>query len=207
VNPLNLFSLDRFIALVILFFTSMPVHEWAHAWTAYQLGDDTAALSGRMTLNPLAHLDLYGTISYLVGFIGWGKPVPVSQHRLRGDMRASMALVGLAGPFSNLIMAMIAAIPFRFGWLIGYSEQMSFLRQVFEDVVTINLGLMLFNLIPVPPLDGSRILAWLLPRQLTYELERLERYGGIALIFVALFIARMPWFSAVLNFLFSLLRG
>lgn len=203
-NLLDFFSPDRFIALAILFFTSMPVHEWAHAWTAYQLGDDTAALSGRMTLNPLAHLDLYGTISYLIGFIGWGKPVPVSAHRLRGDMRAAMALVGLAGPFSNLIMAMIAAIPFRFGWLAGSSD---LVRQVFYYLITINLSLMLFNLIPVPPLDGSRILAWLLPRQLTYELDRLERYGGIVLIFVALFIARMPWFSTVLYFLFDLLRG
>lgn len=203
-NLLNLFSLDRFIALVILFFTSMPVHEWAHAWTAYQLGDDTAALSGRMTLNPLAHLDLYGTISYLIGFIGWGKPVPVSAHRLRGDMRAAMALVGLAGPFSNLIMAMIAAIPYRFGWLDASSM---LVQQVFYRLVTINLSLMLFNLIPVPPLDGSRILAWLLPRRLTYELDRLERYGGLVLIFVALFIAQMPWFSMVLYFLFDLLRG
>jgi Zn-dependent protease len=204
VNLLNLFSPDRFIALVILFFTSMPVHEWAHAWTAYQLGDDTAALSGRMTLNPLAHLDLYGTLSYLIGFIGWGKPVPVSAHRLRGDMRAAMALVGLAGPFSNLIMAMIAAIPYRFGWLDGSSM---LVQQVFYRLVTINLSLMLFNLIPVPPLDGSRILAWLLPRRLTYELDRLERYGGLVLIFVALFIAQMPWFSTVLYFLFDLLRG
>jgi Zn-dependent protease len=200
----NLFSPDRFIALLILFFTSMPVHEWAHAWTAYQLGDDTAALSGRMTLNPLAHLDLYGTISYLIGFIGWGKPVPVSPHRLRGDMRAAMALVGLAGPFSNLIMAMIAAIPFRFGWLAGGND---LVRQVFYYLITINLSLMIFNLIPVPPLDGSRILAWLLPRRFTYELDRLERYAGPMLIFVALFFARMPWFSRVLYFLFDLLRG
>jgi Zn-dependent protease len=182
----------------------MPIHEWAHAWTAYQLGDDTAALSGRMTINPLAHLDLYGTISYLIGFIGWGKPVPVSRHRLHGDMRAAMALVGLAGPFSNLIMAMIAAIPFRFGWLDGSSV---LVQQVFYYLVTINLSLMLFNLIPVPPLDGSRILAWLLPRQFTYALDRLEQYGGIILIFVALFIARLPWFSTILYFLFDLLRG
>jgi Zn-dependent protease len=203
-NLSNLFSPDRLIVLVILFFTSMPVHEWAHAWTAFQLGDDTAALSGRMTLNPLAHLDLYGTLSYFIGFIGWGKPVPVSAYRLRGDMRTAMALVGLAGPFSNLIMAMIAAIPFRFGWLAGSSD---LVQHVFQYLVTINLSLMLFNLIPVPPLDGSRVLAWLLPRQLTYELDRLERYAGFMLIFVALFIARMPWFSTVIYFLFNLLRG
>jgi Zn-dependent protease len=202
-----MFSPDRLLALVILFFTSIPVHEWAHAWTAYQLGDDTAALQGRLTLNPLAHLDLYGTISYFIGFIGWGKPVPVSPHRLRGDMRAGMALVGLAGPFSNLIMAMIAAIPFRFGLLGRDSTQVIFWQGVIENVILINLSLMLFNLIPVPPLDGSRILAWLLPRDLTYQLERMERYAGVALIVVAFFIARMPWFSTVLNFLFDLLRG
>jgi Zn-dependent protease len=104
-------------------------------------------------------------------------------------------------------MAMIAVIPLRYNLLIGANDPMIFLRGVVELVVKINLSLMLFNLIPVPPLDGSRILAWLLPRRLTYELDRLERYAGIMLIFVALFIARMPWFYVVRNFLFNFLRG
>jgi Zn-dependent protease len=196
---------DRLIALLIMYLTSMPIHEWAHAWTAYQLGDDTAALRGRLTLNPLAHMDLYGTISLFLGFIGWGKPVPVNIHRLRGNMRASWALVSLAGPFSNLVMAMLAAIPFRLGLLNGSSEIFASLQMVFFYMVIINLSLMLFNLIPIPPLDGSRILGWLLPGQLAQGMDQLERFAGPMLIIVAFLIARLPLFDQILTWLFELL--
>jgi Zn-dependent protease len=200
-----LFSPDRLIALLIMCLTSMPIHEWAHAWTAYELGDDTAALRGRLTLNPLAHMDLYGTISLFVGFLGWGKPVPVNIYRLRGNMRASWALVSFAGPFSNLVMAMLAAIPFRLGLLNGSSEIVLFLQKIFFYMVVINLSLMLFNLIPVPPLDGSRILGWLLPGQLAQGMDRLERFAGPMLIIVAFLVARLPLFDQLLLWLFKLL--
>ena len=200
-----LLSPSRLIALLILYLTSMPVHEWAHAWTAYELGDDTAALRGRLTLNPLAHMDLYGTISLFLGFLGWGKPVPVNINRLRGNMRASWALVGFAGPFSNLVMAMLAAIPFRLGLLSGSSEIVAILRMTFFYMIVINLSMMLFNLIPIPPLDGSRILSWLLPNQLAQELDRLERVAGPMLIIVAFLIAQQPFFEQVLFWLFDLL--
>jgi len=200
-----LLSPDRLIALLIMCLTSMPVHEWAHAWTAYELGDDTAALQGRLTLNPLAHMDLYGTLSLFLGFFGWGKPVPVNIHRLRGNVRASWALVSFAGPFSNLVMAMLAAIPFRLGLLVGSSEVVLFLQRIFFYMVVINLSLMLFNLIPIPPLDGSRILAWLLPGQLAQEMDRLERFAGPLLIIVAFLIARLPLFDRLLLWLFELL--
>ncbi|MBN1977671.1 MAG: site-2 protease family protein [Anaerolineae bacterium] len=200
-----LLSLDRLIALLIMCLTSMPVHEWAHAWTAYELGDDTAALHGRLTLNPLAHMDLYGTISLFLGFLGWGKPVPVNINRLRGNMRASWALVSIAGPFSNLVMAMLAAIPFRLELLNGSGEIVQFLQQVFAYMIIINLSLMLFNLIPVPPLDGSRILGWLLPGQLAQGMDRLERVAGPMLIIVAFLIARLPLFNQILTWLLQLL--
>jgi len=200
-----LFSPDRLIALLIMCLTSMPIHEWAHAWTAYELGDDTAALRGRLTLNPLAHMDLYGTISLFVGFLGWGKPVPVNIYRLRGNMRASWALVSFAGPFSNLVMAMLAAIPFRLGLLNGSSEIVLFLQKIFFYMFVINLSLMLFNLIPVPPLDGSRILGWLLPGQLAQGMDRLERFAGPMLIIVAFLVARLPLFDQLLLWLFKLL--
>lgn len=200
-----LLSPDRLIALLIMCLTSMPVHEWAHAWTAHELGDDTAALQGRLTLNPLAHMDLYGTISLFLGFLGWGKPVPVNITRLRGNMRASWAIVSIAGPFSNLVMAMLAAIPFRLGLLNGGSEVVLFLQKIFAYMIIINLSLMIFNLIPIPPLDGSRILSWLLPRQLAQEMDRLERFAGPMLIIVAFLIARLLPFSQITMWLLQLL--
>ena len=108
---------SRLAALALYLFTSLSVHEWAHAWAAYELGDDTAALRGRLTLNPLAHLDPMGSLMMVFAGFGWAKPVPVSPHRLRGRLRISWALVSLAGPFSNFVLAMLAAIPFRMGWL------------------------------------------------------------------------------------------
>ncbi len=181
---LNMFSLDRIITLAIIFLTSMPIHEWAHAWTAYHLGDDTAALRGRLTINPLAHLDPVGTLALIFVGYGWGKPVPVSPYRLRGNQRASWALVGAAGPFSNLVLAMLAAIPFRLGWLNFYASSGSIisLEGILFEFILINLSLMLFNLIPIPPLDGSRILGWLLPPRWASMMDRIERYGGMVLM-------------------------
>jgi Zn-dependent protease len=199
-NLADLFSLDRLITLAILFLTSMPVHEWAHAFAAYRLGDDTAAMRGRLTLNPLAHLDPLGTIGLVLFGYGWGKPVPVSPYRLRGNMRASWALVSAAGPFSNLVLAMLAAIPFRLGWLsLGAgSSSIIDLSSILLQFILINLSLMLFNLIPIPPLDGSRILAWILPRQGANLLYQLERYGGIGLTMVLFLLSRLGFFSLVM---------
>jgi Zn-dependent protease len=206
----HLFDMDRLLALAIMCFTSMPVHEWAHAWTAYQLGDDTAALQGRMTLNPLAHIDPIGTISLFLGFLGWGKPVPVNPYRLRGNMRLSHALVSAAGPLSNLVLAMLAAIPFRLGLVSVYgSYSLISLPNILLNFILINVGLMLFNLIPIPPLDGSRILALVLPRPWAYALEGIERYGGFALFMLLFLLSRLGVFSLfifpAMNFLIDLL--
>ena len=197
---MNTFSLDWLITMGILLLTSMPVHEWAHAWTAYRLGDDTAALRGRLTLNPLAHLDPLGTIGLVLFGYGWGKPVPVSPYRLRGNMRASWALVSAAGPFSNLVLAMLAAIPFRMGWLSLYTGESSVIsvQSILLQFILINLSLMLFNLIPIPPLDGSRILAWLLPQSWANVLYQLERYGGIGLMLVLFLLSRLGFFSRIM---------
>lgn len=199
-DPMNTFSLDWLITMGILLLTSMPVHEWAHAWTAYRLGDDTAALRGRLTLNPLAHLDPLGTIGLVLFGYGWGKPVPVSPYRLRGNMRASWALVSAAGPFSNLVLAMLAAIPFRMGWLSLYTGESSVIsvQSILLQFILINLSLMLFNLIPIPPLDGSRILAWLLPQSWANVLYQLERYGGIGLMLVLFLLSRLGFFSRIM---------
>lgn len=191
VRGLSLFDPNRLITLVILLFTSVPIHEWAHAWAAYQLGDDTAALQGRLTLNPLAHLDPIGVLGLVLVGYGWGKPVPVVPYRLRGNMRLSWALVSAAGPFSNLVLAMLAALPFRLGWLTLHGGGTSItLSGILLQFILINLGLMVFNLIPFPPLDGSRILAWLLPPRWASALDRLERAGNVGLLLVLFLLSR-----------------
>lgn len=178
----------------------MPIHEWAHAWAAYQLGDDTAARRGRLTINPLAHLDPVGTVSLAIFGFGWGKPVPVNPFRLRGERRKSHALVSIAGPLSNLVLSMLAAVPFRLGWLslFGRSAGVS-LEGILIQFISINLALMVFNLIPFPPLDGSRVLAWLLPRQWAYKLEELERFGGPGLMLGLYLLSRLGILGLVMN--------
>lgn len=196
----NLFTPTRIITLVILFLTSIPVHEWAHAWAAYQLGDDTAARRGRLTINPIAHLDPIGAISLMLFGFGWGKPVPVNPYRLQGDLRRSHALVSIAGPFSNLILAMLAAIPFRLGWVSLYgSSSVVSVQGILVGLISINLVLMVFNLIPFPPLDGSRILAWLLPRQWAAKLEQLEQFGGPGLLLVLYLLSRVGVLAMIMN--------
>ncbi|HDQ72143.1 MAG TPA: site-2 protease family protein [Chloroflexi bacterium] len=200
-NFQNLLEPDYLIALAILLLTSFPVHEWAHAWAAYQLGDDTAALQGRLTLNPLAHIDPIGTISMIFFGFGWGKPVPVSPYRLRGNRRASWALVSFAGPFSNFLMAMLAAIPFRMRWVSVYQGNFSLisLPGILLQFIVINLSLMIFNLIPFPPLDGSRILAWLLPASWANVMDQLEQFGGIGLMLLLFLLSRVGFFGMVVR--------
>lgn len=195
----NLFNPNQLITLAILFLTSMPLHEWAHAWTAFQLGDDTAARRGRLTINPLAHLDPIGTLSLVIFGFGWGKPVPVRPYRLRGDMRRSHALVSIAGPLSNLILAMLAAIPFRLGWMIPGGGAMISAQSILIRFIRINLALMIFNLIPFPPLDGSRVLAWLLPRDWAIKLEQLERFGGPGLMLGLYLLSRLGILGLIMH--------
>ena len=192
---------DYLIALAILYLTSFPIHEWAHAWVAYQLGDDTAALQGRLTINPLAHLDPLGAISMVFFGYGWGKPVPVNPYRLRGNMRTGEALVAAAGPFSNLVLAMLGAIPFRLGWLNPYSSGTSAisLSNILIQFIVINLSLMIFNLIPIPPLDGSRILRWMLPSQLAYIMDRIEQFGRAGLMLLLYVISRVGILTLIMS--------
>jgi Zn-dependent protease len=206
----NLLDPSRFVALGVLFVTGMPLHEWAHAWAALQLGDDTAARQGRLTINPLAHLDPIGAISLVIFGFGWGKPVPVRPYRLRGDMRRSRALVSIAGPLSNLILAMVAAIPFRLEWLSpSWGASLISLPRILMYLISINLSLMIFNLIPFPPLDGSRVLAWLLPREWAAKLDQLEQFGGPGLMLILYLLSRLGVIGMVTsplrNFMFRAL--
>lgn len=173
-----------------------PVHEFSHALAAYRLGDGTAKLFGRLTLNPIAHFDPVGGVLLAITFIGsaasggafgfgWAKPTPVNPMNLRYGRRGE-AIVAAAGPISNLVLAAAAAIPLRY--LLanpGLAVQVGLLFDVLGYFVLINLVLMVFNLIPIPPLDGSKVLFAFLDRRTEYRIRPLlEQYGFFILIFV-----------------------
>ena len=187
---------ELLVSLVVLLL-AIPIHEWAHAWSAYQLGDDTASLQGRLTLNPLAHLDPVGSILILMGMLGWGKPVPVNPFRMRINPRVGMALSAAAGPFSNFVLAMLLAIPFRLGLLSPYGGTGDLSIETFLlTAISINVGLMLFNLIPIYPLDGEKVLTGVLPPQMGDYVLRLRPFGPLILAGV-LFVLPLVGFDLV----------
>ncbi|MFO0581093.1 MAG: site-2 protease family protein [Anaeromyxobacter sp.] len=183
------------IAVLPLFIISLTVHEWAHAWSAWKLGDDTASLQGRLTLNPIAHVDLLGTIILpLLGVpFGWAKPVPVNPARFRREvsMSGGMALTAGAGPLSNLVLALLStvAIGLLIRWAPALVEGPVF--PLLRELVVLNVALAIFNLLPVPPLDGSRVVAWLMPRGLAEGWRRIELYAPVLLIAVFLWGGRL----------------
>lgn len=186
-------DLATLIARAIVLLVAFTFHELAHAVTADRLGDPTPRRMGRITLNPIAHLDPFGTIMLLISGFGWAKPVQVNPWNLKGDPRTSMAIVAAAGPLSNVVMAIIFALPIRLG-LVGFqfgaSGLFPSLEGLFFEFVWINLILAFFNVIPVPPLDGYRILTGILPADLAYRLRPLEQYGFLILL-LAIFLLPM----------------
>jgi Zn-dependent protease len=187
-------DLQSVLALIVTFLIAITVHEFMHAWTAWALGDDTARLLGRISLNPAVHFDPIGALMFLLIAIGlpalaWGKPVPVNDYRLRPAGRfgrqGSMALVAMAGPLSNVVLGAIAAALLRFAPLD--TAGMSGLAQFLWIFVIVNFSLAAFNMIPLPPLDGSRLLAALLPPFWRPVLAPLERYG-IMILFLLLLL-------------------
>ncbi len=183
-------SVSTILVRLTILFLAIPIHEWAHAWSAYQLGDDTASMRGRMTLNPLAHLDPIGSLLLLFSGFGWGKPVPVNPYQMRTNPRAGMAISAAAGPFSNFVLAMLLAIPFRLGWVGWYTGGFS-IGDLLLIAIQINLGLMLFNLIPIYPLDGEKILMGLLPPRWGDSLLRLRPFGTLILAALIFILPRM----------------
>ncbi len=179
-------SLTSIAVRLIILVLGVPIHEWAHAWSAYLLGDDTASLRGRLTLNPLAHFDPIGGVLLLLSGFGWGKPVPVNPYRLRVNPRIGMAITSFAGPFSNFVLAMILAIPLRLHWLDWYGWGARFLL----TAIYINLGLMLFNLIPIFPLDGEKVLVGVLPPRWGDRLLQMRNIG-VPLLGFFLFVLPM----------------
>jgi len=179
------------IVVAIMLLVGFPIHEFSHALAAYRLGDGTAKLFGRLTINPIAHFDPMGGVLLAITFLGsggafgfgWAKPTPVNPMNLRYG-RQGEAIVAAAGPISNLVLAAAGAIPLRY--LIANPElafQLPMLVNVLDLFVFINLVLMVFNLIPIPPLDGSRVLFSIVDRRTEYRIRPiLEQYGFIILL-------------------------
>ena len=186
-------SIPTLIARMVVLLIAFTVHELAHAVTADYLGDPTPRRQGRITLNPIAHLDPIGTLMLLVSGFGWAKPVMVQPYNLRGNPRTSMAIVAAAGPISNVIMAVLAAIPMRamVGTIAPSGQFLPSLPVLLGQFVFINLILALFNLIPVPPLDGSKILGGILPSEMAYQLRALEQYGFLILLALIFILPRI----------------
>lgn len=191
-----------FFVSVIGLLIAITVHEFAHAITADKLGDPTPRLQGRVTLNPLAHLDPVGTIMLLLVGFGWGKPVNFDPHNLR-DPRKDAAIISFAGPTSNILLATILGI-------ITKLVASPLIASLLYPLIYINLVLAIFNLVPVFPLDGEKILSGILPRNISFEFQSImQRYGTFILIFLILPVfGSSPIISLIspaINFLFSLL--
>jgi Zn-dependent protease len=208
-NLLNLILIAPPILLALTF------HEVAHGWVAYKFGDPTAKMAGRLTLNPIPHLDPIGTILLFIVHFGWAKPVPVNPAYFRNPKRDLM-WVSLAGPASNLLLALVFGLIFRLllsgGLMIG-GEVAYVLVIMLKYAVLINIVLAVFNLIPIPPLDGSKILFGLLPRELERHYLEFERYGPmliIGLVFVSfVFHVSIIWpvLSPFVDFFYKLFTG
>ncbi len=188
-NPIEFLLLATGRIPAILF--ALSFHEAAHAWMSLRCGDDTAARMGRITLNPLAHLDPIGSIGIFLGFFGWGKPVPYVERNLRNPRRDAM-WIAAAGPLSNLILAAISGIAFRI--LYHFAEVgegagdriILFLLFLMSFSLIVNLFLCFFNLIPVFPLDGEKVLLGFLPYRQAYQFAQFRQYGPMGLLLLIL---------------------
>lgn len=193
-------NLPTLISRIFVLLTAFAVHEFAHAWTADRFGDLTPRNNGRLTLNPMAHLDPMGSLMLIVAGFGWAKPVPVNPYALARRSSAAMMWVALAGPASNFLMALIAAIPFQLGLVSAFDAFanagtiLPSPDKLLWEFVFINLLLMLFNLIPIAPLDGEKILYYLIPINGKRVMDNLRPYGPILLL-VVVFLGPMLGFN------------
>jgi len=171
------------VSFLIIILLCLPIHEFGHAWAAVKLGDMLPIQQGRLTLNPLRHIDWLGAALLALAGFGWAKPVQFNPYALRKapNPRAGIFVVASAGPVMNVLLAVAAAVLFRLAW---GALHVSFVTQVLYSLIVINLVLAVFNLIPVPPLDGSKILAMLLPMQYDNVMATLNQYGIFILIFL-----------------------
>jgi Zn-dependent protease len=183
-------SLPMLITYAIILLTAFPVHEFSHAWVADHFGDDTPRANGRLTLNPLAHLDPLGSLMMIIVGFGWAKPVPINPYILQRRSPSATMWVSLAGPMSNLLMAIIGSIFFRLG-VVSVKDVTFVSGAILPNIplfiflfIRVNLWLMLFNLIPLFPLDGEKVLDYFLPPTAAHALESIRPYGPMILMVV-----------------------
>ncbi len=186
------------LSTLAVIFITLPIHEFAHGFAAVKLGDNTPRWQGRLTLNPFAHIDYVGAICILFFGFGWARPVQVNHYNFRNPKR-DMAITALAGPLANLIVALVSFFAFYgFTALSRVSEFLFYIAIFFLYIANINIYLAVFNLIPIPPLDGSRLLSAFLPSKYYYALMRYERFifwGLIALLWLGVLDAPLDFLS------------
>ena len=197
----NISQLPIYLMRIPVLLLALTIHEFAHGYVAYKLGDYTASITGRLSMNPLKHLDPVGTVCMLLVGFGWAKPVPIDTRNFKNPKR-DMALSALAGPVANFILAFIGMFFYMLAGRFLYSSIMdgnmlSYALILFLNVFfMLNLGLAVFNMLPVPPLDGSRIFLTFLPTKLYFKVMQYERYimiGMFALIFLGVLDRPLGW--------------
>lgn len=204
-------AIAALIVLAVLLLVAFPIHEFSHALAAYRLGDSTARLFGRLTLNPAAHFDPAGGLILALSVIlsggtfgfGWAKPTPVNPANLRGGRRGD-ALVALAGPLSNLVLAIAAALPIRYLISTGF-EPPVIVVQILISFFSINLALMIFNLIPIPPLDGSHVLYALLDPPTAWRVRAFLTQYGTLILMVSVFLPILPGNQTLIGLVFDVI--
>lgn len=183
-NPVN------FVIFLVALIVAVTFHEFAHAFVALQLGDVTAKLLGRVSLNPIRHLDLFGSLAFIFVGFGWGKPVPINPNNMRGiSPMIGYAISALAGPASNVLLAFLVTIPFRIDALpTGSLDPLAI--QFIQSLIAVNISLAAFNFLPIPPLDGFSLARLFLPRAASEWLEQYGMFVLIALVFIPQFLGR-----------------
>ncbi|SDP61852.1 Zn-dependent protease (includes SpoIVFB) [Litchfieldia salsa] len=184
------YPLESIPFVVISLLIAFTVHEFAHAFVAYKFGDHTAQKQGRLTLNPIAHLDPIGTLLIFIAGFGWARPVPVNRFYFKNPRLAGI-LVSIAGPISNLLVALIAIILFYLLATLGVFSSLSGIaleavEQFFNILISLNIMLFVFNLLPFPPLDGYRIIEDLMPGNIRAKMTQYESYGVILFLFLVI---------------------